>query len=394
MLDRLDTIEQEMKVCGNPDGKRLLILSCDTGDGHNTAANAIQEAWTASGGYSVMVDAMHFISAEVQKSVERSYFYLAMKAPKTFGRLYRTGDLWSSRLSKYIPSPVYALNIVLAKQLYKYLQARPFDAIICTHLFPMLGLTNLDRKGYLKKPTFAVFTDYACYPFMVESELDVYFTPSDKVSDICIRQGMKYENFIASGIPVAAKFQTDMTRAEARKKLGYREDEVLYLLMGGGMGFGSPAEICKEIFARDREAKVLFLYGHNKQMAERLEPMFPQDRLELIPFTREVPVYMRAANVLLTKPGGLSSTEAIVTGIPLVHTTPIPGIETENLNFFTAQGLSLTGEDAAGCAEAAVHLVHDAGRRELMLKRQRETARPGAADHITRIIYSKIGENI
>lgn len=393
MLERLDEIEQKMKAQGDPAGKRLLILSGDTGDGHNTAAKAIQEAWTASGGYSVMLDAMHFISPEAQSRIARTYFYLAMRAPKAYGKLYRTGDLWSSKLSRYIRSPVYGMNIFLAKHIYKYLELRPFDAVICTHLFPMLGLTNLERKGYLKLPSFAVFTDYSCYPFMVESQLDVYFTPSDHVSRQCIEQGMEHENFIPSGIPVAEKFRTKMTRAEARRKLGYREEEVLYLIMGGGMGFGSPAELCREIFARDKEAKVLFLYGHNKKMAERLEILFPHGELELIPFTTEVPAYMKAANVLLSKPGGLSSTEAIVMGIPLVHTAPIPGIETANLEFFTAEGLSLTDKDAATRAEAAVDLVHNATRREQMLRRQQEFAKPDAAEHITRTIYSRLGEN-
>lgn len=393
MLERLDTIERAMKVCGDPKGKRLLILSCDTGDGHNTAANAIQEAWTASGGYSVMVDAMHLVGPETQKRVKNSYFYLAMKAPRVFGRLYRTGNLWSKKLSKYVPSPVYALNIVLAKQIYKYLQIRSFDAVICTQLFPMLSLTNLVRNNLLEIPSFAVFTDYACYPFMVESELDVYFTPNAEVIDLCVEEGMPKENFIASGIPVAAKFRTDTTRAEARRKLGYREDEVLYLLMGGGMGYGSPAELCTEIFARDKHAKVLFLYGKNKKVAERLDIMFPHGELELIPFTTDVPTYMKAANVLLTKPGGLSSTEAIVVGTPLVHTTPIPGIETLNLNYFVNQGISVSGKDAAGCAEAAVNLVHNASRREQMLSRQRVIAKPDAAFHIIQTIYHKIGEN-
>ena len=172
-----------------------------------------------------------------------------------------------------------------------------------------------------------------------------------------------------------------------RAALGLPQDRKIYLIMTGGIGCGDAVTLCDAIRRfPDERALLCVLPGKNEELRELLEKTYPDSGVLTVPFTDRVAVYMRAADVLLSKAGGISSSEAAVCEVPLVHTMVIPGVEVENAEFFAAHGMSCFAKQPAEAARFADRLAFDTASAERMLEAQRRTVPKDGADRIAEII--------
>ncbi len=357
---------------------KVLILSCNTGQGHNTAGKAIQETFLSRGVECRMMDTLLLASEKVSRRVSGAYCGLTTRFPRGFGWLYKAGDAISSPKRK---SPVYLANIPYARTLLELIRQGGYDRIVTPHLFPAEALTHLRKQAALDVPCYAVATDYACIPFWEETSLDRYFIPHKDLVPEFIQKGVPESKLIPLGIPVSARFRQHTPKAGAREALGLPAEGIIYLVMTGSMGYGNVEDMAAELLRRG--GNVCVLGGNNRKMKEGLRQRFRDNpRMMVLDFTDQVSLYMDACDVLLTKPGGLTSTEAAVKNIALVHTAPIPGCETINARFFSQRGMSLCGETAEKAVEEAVRLAEDLSLREAMLEAQRTQLNPLAADEI------------
>ncbi len=359
---------------------KALVLSCNTGGGHNTAGRALTEALTARGIPCEMRDTLAFASRGTSRTVSGGYIKITQRIPGLFGKLYYAGDLISSAKRR---SPVYFANTLYAKALGDYITQNGFDTVFSPHLFPAEALTYLRRHG-LNVRSYGVATDYTCSPFWEETDVDVFFIPHEDLRAEYESKGFAPDRLAVTGIPVSARFREKTPQPTARAKLGLRREGKLYLLMTGSMGFGDVPDLVDGLLKQtDPSARVLVLTGNNPRLTETLASRYPDEpRLRAIGFTKEVALYMDACDVLLTKPGGLSSTEAAIKNVPTVHTAPIPGCETENARFFGDRGASIATDSPAASVQAAVRLARDPAACEAMLRCQRELINPRAADDI------------
>ena len=360
---------------------KALILSCNTGQGHNTAGKALLEALTRRGIPAEMHDALAFGGRRASVVVSGGYVKMTQLRPAMFGRLYRAGELISSPRSK---SPVYYANALYAGQLMRFIQDNGFDTVLCPHLFPAEALTWLRRRHGLKARVYGVATDYTCTPFWEETDVDRFFIPHAALRPEYEQKGFAPGRLVETGIPVSQAFAQKLDMAQARAILGLEQDKTLFLLMSGSMGFGDVPEIASHLLALSGpDVRVLVLVGHNQRLKAELAARFARDsRLIAVDFTTQVAVYMDACNITLTKPGGLTSTEAAVKNIPFVHTAPIPGCETVNARFFEALGISLPTTTPLESAQAALLLAADESMRARLLACQRREINPRAADDI------------
>lgn len=360
---------------------KMLILSCNTGQGHNTAGKALLEALTRRGVPAEMHDALAFGGRHASVVVSGSYVKMTQLRPAMFGRLYRAGEFISSPRFK---SPVYYANALYAGQLMRFIQDNGFDTVLCPHLFPAEALTWLRRKHGLKVRVYGVATDYTCTPFWEETDVDRFFIPHSALRPEYEQKGFAPDRLVETGIPVSHAFSQKMDMAQARASLGLEQDKQLFLLMSGSMGFGDVPQIASHLLSLGGpDIRVLVLVGHNQRLKEELASGFAHDsRLVPVDFTSQVAVYMDACNITLTKPGGLTSTEAAVKNIPFVHTAPIPGCETVNARFFGSLGMSMPTTTPLESAQAALLLAADEGLRARQLACQRREINPHAADDI------------
>ncbi len=360
---------------------KALILSCNTGQGHNSAGLAVKEELDRRGIPCEMKDALSFAKGRASRTISGTYIGMATHAPSLFGMIYRLGGAVSSSKRK---SPVYFANARYAGPLKAYIEENGFTTVITPHLFPAETLTWLRRKGELSVPCYAVATDYTCIPFWEETELDGYFLPHKDLIPEFTQKGLPKEKLIPTGLPVSGRYRTPIDRKEARAALGLPPDAPVFLVMTGSMGFGDISSFTLDLLLTcPAEARIVILTGNNSPLRERIVRDFAGEaRVRTVPFTKDVPLYMSACDVLLSKPGGLTSTEAAVKQVPLVHTRPIPGCETKNAAFFSSRGISLFAGEPKEAAKAAARLSADSGLREQMRRRQREVIPQNAAGEI------------
>lgn len=360
---------------------KWLFLSCHTGEGHNSAARAIIKAAEQHGIDCILADPLSFGSEWAERAASNTYNSIIQKAPAAFGVVYRAGELFEKT---GVTSPVFLANALYAKNLKSYLQAERFDAVICTHLYGMEAMTAVRKRLTDTTPCFGVLTDYACIPFFAETELDRYFIPHADLMEELVDKGMDREKLLPTGIPVSLEYANPRGKAAARNALVIPEKRRVYLVMSGGMGSGNLQSICDSFAQLERADQTVYvLVGRNDELCEKLRDRYrKQKSIQIITFTTQVYLFMEAADVLITKPGGLSSTEAITLGIPMIHLLSIPGCETRNADFFVRHGMSLLAESPLDAVEKAIKLVEDPQQRERMKDNQRAHAHPDAAKRI------------
>lgn len=359
---------------------KAIVLTCNTGQGHNSAGKAIQEEFQRRGGSCEVVDALSFLGKHASEIIAGAFVNIAVKTPHAFGFMYNAGEAISNDKLK---SPVYFANKLYAENLYAYITQNHFDAAICPHLFPMEALTYLKSQRSLHTACFAISTDYTCIPFLEETAMDKVFIPHQELTDEFIRRGFSPAVLLPTGIPVSDKFKVTVSKTEARKQIGASPDTTLYLVMTGGEGCGNATDLTMKLLQRDPKSQVFVMTGHNKDLLAHISDTFKTDsRVKAIEFTKDIPVFMDACDVLLTKPGGLSSTEAAVKNVPFIHTPPIPGCETQNARFFSEHGMSVMAADDESAIMNACRLATDAPACLRMKEAQQQYINSNAAADI------------
>ncbi len=366
---------------------KVLILSCNTGEGHNSAGKALLEQFHKMGVDCEMEDALLFASGKVSRRASKIYVWSTVTFPTLFKGAYRAGKLISSAKGK---SPVYLANKAYAGKLYEYICQGGFDTVVMPHLFPAEALTFIKKKYNPHIKTYYVSTDYTCIPFVEETDLDYYFIPHEDLTEEFAGKGILREKLIPSGIPVAPRFTEKMEKGKARKLLDIPENINLVLIMTGSMGYGDVESTIREL--RDRMDDRTWIYvfcGNNEKVRGQLTDVFMGDnRIHLLKYTGKVDVYMDAADILFTKPGGLTSTEAAVKGLPIVHTKPIPGCEDKNAEFFLKHGLAVSNTDSKALIGEGIEILRNASVQAKMKANQARTINSHAAEDIClRIIH-------
>lgn len=372
---------------------KVLILSCNTGQGHNSAGNAVAEEFRKRGIEVEMLDTLSFDSNFTSKLVSNIHAKSAIHIPK----LYGIGVIIARFLDKISRrrSICYVANTLYATKMNDYIVSNGYDTLILPHVFPAEAITYIRRKYDTKFKAYFIATDYTYPPFLRDSYLDAYFIPHEDLFLNFAKEGLPSDCIFPVGIPVSEPFAQKTDRLSARRALNLPEKGSILLIMTGSMGYGDTEPLVKDLLHRmPADATLLVMGGRNEKMKARLRHRYGKDsRLRVIDFTREVSLYMDASDILFTKPGGLSSTEAAVKGIPTIHTKPIPGWEEENIEFFRKHGLSLSGPSSEDLVTHALWLLGNPWAREAMVKAQESTINKYAARDICEHVIREYEDN-
>ena len=317
-----------------------LILSCSTGGGHNAAGSAIKEELTRRGHHVEMFDPYALIGSGLEATVGNSYIRTAQKAPLLFGLIYLLGEI-----VRKIPlrSPVYHINRLMIRPMRRYLSAHHYDVIVMPHLFPAEIMTAMKYHGEQIPKTVFIATDYTCIPFTEETTCYYYIIPGEELEPVFARRQIRNASVVPLGIPVHPSFTDPLTREDAVRELGLDRKKHYILVAGGSIGAGKLSkaiEILYDYFRTDPETELVVLCGNNEKLYKKLNSAY-RDKLILLKSTTRMAAWLKVCDLFISKPGGLSSTEAAVAGIPLIHISPIPGCEFMNLRYFKKHGMSI-----------------------------------------------------
>lgn len=370
---------------------KVLILSCKTGGGHDSAAMAVMEQFQSIGIPCEKRDFQTFLSQKKSDRAGNLYVGVTLHAPLLFGAVYRIAG-WISHPGGH--SPIYFANRKYMKPMYRYIRENGFDAVVTTHLFAAEALTYMKRFYPESRDikTYMIATDYTCQPFQEETQPDYVFI-SHKEIEREFGKAFPKGQMVTTGIPVSSAFSENITREEARRRLGLSPDKRSILIMTGSMGFGKSDKLIKKfLHFLPQDVQIIFLAGNNEKLKRRIRKQFSKDqRVMVVDFTDKVALYMKASDILFTKTGGLSTTEAAVCGIPIVVTDYIPGCETKNAKFFLRHGMAYRYKKLGSGLPSLMRMLDDPDKRKAMIDAQKREINPNAARDICQFIVDKGG---
>lgn len=365
---------------------RVLILTCNTGGGHNAVAAALAESFRRLGVSSDTADGLSFISQKASRFVSKWHTRFYRRYPK----LYRAGYMSAENdaESNDRDNPVYRYMARGARRLGRAIQDGGYDAVVCVHVIPAMMMTEL-RRQHETGPVFCfVATDYTCSPTVGGCTPDVCVIPHEELAEEFVSCGIARETLLAAGIPVRAVFRERGDRAAARSELALPPEGRHIVLMSGSIGCGPMADIAAELEKRmERGDFASVLCGSNRQMLYALRRRGFR-RVEAVGFTNRVHRYMDSADVLVSKPGGISITEAGTRGTPLLLADMVGGCETRNQEFFHARGWAETCQPE-DMADAALALLDRPERRQALVAQQHRDFDGLAADRVAQAVYDR-----
>ncbi len=362
---------------------RVLILSANTGGGHNSAAKAVKEALEHHQAECATADTLSFVSELVSDIVCKGHNNLYKYFPELFGVGYRFAENHSPKL-------LYDSMTLGAKKLSVFIKEGQFDAIVCTHVFASMMVTEAHKKYDLAVPQYFVSTDYTCYPGVSTIDAEGIFMPAEGLRQEYLDGGADESRLIvANGIPILPVFRHPPEKGEARNRLGLPETGRIVLLCCGSMGAGNIHRVVPDFAAQlPEDALLVVVCGHNERTYQQLTEN-PPERTVVVGFTDRMVDYMAAADVCVSKPGGLSITEMLSLKVPMVLVLAVPGCETRNLDFLERQELAVRAETWEDAAVVAADLLRHPEKLTALRERMGETDFSSGAETIATVVVKR-----
>ena len=372
---------------------KALILSISTGQGHHATGQAVQNAFRDRGVECETLDAYEYIEPILSHLVSKGYLLSTAYARKISSKLYDIVVKKNKPLKKYSVPKI--TNTVWAKDLKEYIEESRPDVIICTHVLSAILVHIMKEKEWLDAATVAVgiVTDFTLHPLWEEASLMDYFvTPTDLLEFQMEKKGLDPGKMLPIGIPIKPTFSERMDRYEARKKLGLDLHKHTILLMSGSMGYGRIDESIERLDRLNLDFQVIVVCGNNKKMYQRVKGLKTKKRFDIYGYADNVDVMMDAADCIITKPGGITTSEAIAKGLPMIMVNPIPGHEMRNAEFMLNNGLALYATKSFPLDEAVFSLFQHPERIAFLRSTIEIYARQDSAQHLCGFLIRKYEE--
>ena len=402
--------------------KKVLIMSASTGGGHNRAARAIKEELIKKtiDGENIeckIIDSLKLVNTTMDKIISRGYEKSAIYTPYAYGKVYRFSESGIASKNEFKDNMI---TNFMAKKFRKLLLDEQPDLIIGTHPFPMIALSTLKKqcansnshtlfhtsfndnfiKHFNTKPfptLISVLTDYTTHSTWIQNELDYYIVGHEYVKELLISEGVDSSKIKPVGIPVEKSFLQNRDRETVLDELGFDKDKLTVLLMGGSFGAGNMKETLSEMLSIDRDFQILVITGRNESLKEKLEKNLESHHIDknvkVLGFTNKMNDILASIDVLVTKPGGLTTTEALLKDVPMIVPYYIPGQEEENLDFLCNCGSALRTTKKYSLSVLLKVLIDDSSRLEILKKNIKSIRKFNSSQNIANLVEFELLKN-
>lgn len=334
---------------------KALILSISTGQGHHATGQAVENAFKERGVECDTLDAYEYIEPILSDLVSKGYLLSTSYAKKISSKLYDIVVKKNKPLKKY--SVPKMTNVVWAKDLKSYIDETKPDVIVCTHVLSAILVNIMKERHWVEAITVGVVTDFTVHPLWEEASLlDYYVTPSDLLEFQLEKKGLDIKKMLPTGIPIKPQFSDRTDRSEARRRMGLDLHMHTILLMSGSMGYGKIDESIERLDRLKLDLQVMVVCGNNKRMYKKAKELKTEKRFDIYGYVDNVDLMMDAADCIITKPGGITTSEAMAKGLPMIMVNPIPGHEMRNAEFMLNNGLALYATKSFPLDEAVFSL--------------------------------------
>ena len=360
---------------------KAIILSASTGSGHMSAARAINEYLIENGAQSEIIDTLKYISPILNKTVTEIYDFIAKYHPKIWKMMYDTSN------KKTVNKLLLSINNLISKKLLPLFDNFEPDIIIATHPFAAEMISKLKSLQKIDIPLICVITDYAPHLTWINPGVNAYVVANSDMIESMVKMGADKNDIFSFGIPVDKEFFSKKDKAKILEEIGLSPELPTVLIMSGGNGYANVEEIYRDLQKSDADFQIILITGRNQKLYKRMQSLteisnqekqdidsqknyfisklgMPNVRLnglniikkfvsenseeflqtkptKIIYFTSEVSKYMSAADLIITKPGGLTVSEALACSLPMALFGEIPGQEEENANFLVGNNMAV-----------------------------------------------------
>ena len=368
--------------------RSLLILSVSAGAGHVRAAEALRAraAEAYPGVQATHIDLMEWVPSMFRKVYAESFLYVVEKYPEVWGYLYGRSDKPPREYSKTeaLRKALERLNTTRFMKLLKDLDP---DQIICTHFLPAQLLSRKIRKGAFKLPVWVAVTDFDVHRLWIHERMAGYFAASGEVAYRMAGKGIDPGSIQVTGIPIMPAFSAPLDKAECARSLGFDPARPILALMAGGAGVGAGTggggleATAARLLSMHGDFQLAALAGRNEKLLAELGRLAEAHPGRFFPmgFTRTIERLMKAADLAITKPGGLTTSECLALGLPMILVNPIPGQEERNADYLLENGAALKAYDGAGLEFRVRALMSDPARLAALRARALDLGKPHAA---------------
>jgi processive 1,2-diacylglycerol beta-glucosyltransferase len=370
---------------------KILIATVTAGAGHLQAAAALEEAWRRLRPRDTVLklDVLDYTSRLYRKAYVEGYVKLVEHAPEVWGLLFRKTD--NPALTRRITRVRRTLAQLPTERFTRELKRFSPEAVLCTHYMPLeiMGRIQSRRGGKPGPFVVSVVTDFEAHALWMEPVVDLYCVAAEETKGRLVARGAASEKVLVTGIPIASKFAAPLEETGIRKRMGLRDDLPVLLVLSGGFGMGPVAAIVREINKLEAPVQIVVVCGRNEELRQELALLERRHPTHILGFVTNMQEWMAAADLILSKPGGLTSSEAMALGKPMLVLDPIPGQEAANSDFLLEHGAAAK---ANRVEDLPFRLRQLLGSRKLadMARAARALGRPNAASDICREVASMV----
>ncbi len=374
--------------------KKILILSVSAGQGHVRAAEALvagAERWFGPKARALHVDLMSLTPPWFRTAYKGSYLKFVNRFPALWGLLYSRTD--RDKAEGVMSQLRRRLESQVSKDLLKVMADYQPDILVSTHFLPGQVLARWLRRGQIEpRPHWIVITDFLAHRFWLEPGQTGYFAASDECAFTMRHRGLTDERIVVSGIPIMPEFSDRPDRSQGLTAFGFDPARPVILLMGGGEGVGILKDVAEELAGLPRDFQLGVLAGKNKKLLADLKVSAQTRPGRIIPlgFTTEMPRLLAAADLVVTKPGGLTTCECLAMDKPMIAVSPIPGQEEANSDYLMEHCAAFKAVSLPGLVYKVDKLLAEPDELKRLGDNALKLGRPLAAKEILETILGEI----
>ncbi|MBL8148546.1 MAG: glycosyltransferase [Blastocatellia bacterium] len=372
---------------------KVLVLSASAGAGHIRAAQALEKAFIEMGATKEIkhIDTLEYTNKLFRNLYSKAYIDLVNAAPELLGWLYDHLDKpWKNERRRL------AIDKLNTRPFVKMLQDYQPDFVISTHFLPAEIISWLKAKERLQTSQAIVVTDIDIHAMWLCHHYEHYFVAIEETKMHMQKLGIPEDKISVTGIPIDPVFAKVEDKFQARQQLGLRQDITTILISAGGFGVGPIEHLISSLLQLQRETQIVAICGKSQELKQKIDQIakqLPSEHkvvLKVVGFTKEMDRYMSASDILVGKPGGLTTSEALAKGLVLVIVNPIPGQEERNSDHYLEEGVAIRCNNLPTLAYKIDKLLDDATRFNTMKENVRKFARPKAAyDIVSKLLELK-----
>ncbi|MDP2942788.1 MAG: glycosyltransferase [Candidatus Omnitrophota bacterium] len=371
---------------------KIFIVHAPAGAGHKKAAEAIKDAFDrAKTNHDVrVINSLDYTNALFSRSYPWGYNFLVSKAPLLWSFFFYLTDF---KLFQFFMRPVRRLtNFINCVGFYRFIIRERPDCVISTHFLSTDIVSNLKALKLYEGKHITCVTDYGVHAFWIAKHVDNYVVASEYSKKELIAKGIVAENIRILGIPVQHKFTEKMEREAAIRKLGLKEGLFNILIIGGGLGVGPIPALVKVISGCACPFQLVVVCGNNKELVDELQGLAAGAKMpvKVYGFVENVNEFMDASDVMISKPGGLSLSEALVKGLPVLVSSYIAGHEEKNLRFLEKNNVGIGLKRVEEAPQRLQTLYASKDLLNSMKERAKQLGKPSAADDIALLALEMI----